>query len=251
MPSGRAPRSAMPASRLRAVVVLPTPPFWLNTAIVAIGTRIPAGRGTGPDGMRASPGGRGRDGSGPVSFRIHRLPSLRPCRRRSTSSSSPPARASACIPRCRRCCTRSPASRWSRTSSTPRARCRRGRSASCTGTAASAVREALAAPDLAFALQDPPRGHRRCGARRAAAAAGRRRHAGHPRRRAAGPGRQPRRGRRGRARAGTWGCSRRRWPIRRGLGRVVRDPVRPRAPHRRGARRDARAARASTRSTPA
>src|SRR5258706_4810657 len=36
MPSGRCPRWAIPARRLRLVVVLPTPPFWLKTAMTAM-----------------------------------------------------------------------------------------------------------------------------------------------------------------------------------------------------------------------
>src|SRR6266536_4496906 len=36
MPSGRCPRWAIAASRFSAVVVLPTPPFWLNTAITVM-----------------------------------------------------------------------------------------------------------------------------------------------------------------------------------------------------------------------
>src|SRR5439155_2693859 len=40
MPSGRTPRCAIPASRLSAVVVLPTPPFWLNTAMIVIAARL-------------------------------------------------------------------------------------------------------------------------------------------------------------------------------------------------------------------
>ena len=83
--------------------------------------------------------------------------------------SSPPAKASACTPRCRRCCIRWPGGRWSRTSSTPRARLSPRAIAVVVGHGADAVREALAAPDLAFVAAGPAARHRRRGARRAAA----------------------------------------------------------------------------------
>src|SRR5512143_1367676 len=52
-PSGRWPRRAIAASRLRAVVVLPTPPFWLNTATTVMRREArPCGDYTGDDAMR-------------------------------------------------------------------------------------------------------------------------------------------------------------------------------------------------------
>ena len=53
MPTGRWPRRAMPARRFSAVVVLPTPPFWLKTAMIAIAPSIPRLRGdaAGVSGM--------------------------------------------------------------------------------------------------------------------------------------------------------------------------------------------------------
>ena len=96
---------------------------------------------------------------------------------------------------CPRCCIRSPAGRWSRTCSTPRARSSpralvRGRRPRRRRASA----QALAAPDLAFVTQDPPRGTGDAVARRAGRAARRRRHRRRERRLPAGA-----RGRRSRA----------------------------------------------------
>ena len=101
--------------------------------------------------------------------------------------SSPPARASACTRRCRKCCTRWPAGRWSRHVLDDGARAgaagdRRGRSA----TAAMPSRRRSAAPDLTFVRPGSAARHRRRRARRARRAAAGRRHAGRTRRRSAG-----------------------------------------------------------------
>src|SRR4029077_6508405 len=62
MRSTRRPRSARAAPRLMAVVVLPTPPFWLTTAMIRLGT-LGRDYAAGTGGPRRDPAPRLRRGS--------------------------------------------------------------------------------------------------------------------------------------------------------------------------------------------
>ena len=119
------------------------------------------------------------------------------------------------------------------------------------GTAPTRCATALAAPDVRFVVQDPPRGTGdaiRVGARRAARG---RRHAGHHRRHSAGAARRRWRRWWRRREAGQLAVLTAKVPDPDGLGRIVRDAARSRARDRRGARRCIPRSAASTRSTPA
>src|ERR1700752_706939 len=55
----RWPRSGRAAPRLMVVVVLPTPPFWLATAMILVGTTIDYARRTAGGGAGGAGAGRG------------------------------------------------------------------------------------------------------------------------------------------------------------------------------------------------
>ena len=58
--NGRCRACPIAASRLSAVVVLPTPPFWLNTAMIATKRRITRAAAATPPEATIAPGGQGR-----------------------------------------------------------------------------------------------------------------------------------------------------------------------------------------------
>ena len=180
MPSGRAPRCAIAASRLSAVVVLPTPPFWLKTAMVGTArNRSSKGEGT-PARARGSARARTRCAEVPV---IIAVPRRRVLTRHSSMSKSPiqfvilaagqGKRMHSALPKVLHPLAGRP---LLATCSPPRARSRPTAIAIVVGHGGDEVQAALAGRRPPLRAPGSAARHRRRGARRARDAAARRRH---------------------------------------------------------------------------
>ena len=174
MPSGRCPRRAIAASRLRAVVVLPTPPFWLNTAMtvmrrdtracdaiirVTAARRIPGAplrrrrNVAGADAVSLTTSRRARRGRISVpdsAIRVASLPLQIVVMAAGQGKRMHSARPKALHPLAGRPLV-------AHVLDAARALAPRAL-VLVVGHGGDAVRAALAAPDLAFVTQDPPRG---------------------------------------------------------------------------------------------